>query len=121
MKCRRSIQYSDNHQNIIMCFKKVLLCFRRAILFWKTIAIFLIPILLFPLPILLDNDESKVAYVSLTMALFWCLELIPLPVTALFPVVMFPLMGIMSTKHVTSIYMSDISMNFVGSKYYIIY
>ena len=105
----------DIHKNIIMCFKNILLHFKREFLFWKTIAIFLIPILLLPLPILLNNNESKVAYVSITMALFWCLELIPLPVTALFPVVMFPLMGIMSTKHVTSIYMSDISMNFVGS------
>lgn len=39
-------------------------------------------------------QKFRLAYVILLMAIFWALEIIPLPITALFPVVLFPLLGI---------------------------
>ncbi|XP_073171186.1 solute carrier family 13 member 2 isoform X3 [Lepidochelys kempii] len=45
------------------------------------------------------RQEARCGYVIILMALFWCMEVLPLGVTALFPVVLFPLMNIMdSTK-----------------------
>ena len=84
--------------------------------YWKTIVIVLVPLIMLPLPLIIGNDESKCAYVALIMAIYWGLELLPLAVTALLPVVMFPLMGIMSTKDVTLNYMRDTCMMFMGSK-----
>jgi len=39
------------------------------------------------------------------MATFWVVEVMPVAVTALLPVVMFPWLGIMETKHVCRNYL----------------
>ena len=44
------------------------------------------------------------------------LELLPLPVTALIPVAVFPLLGIMSTNEVSMCYMKDTCMLYLGGK-----
>uniref|UniRef100_A0A8C0QPT8 Solute carrier family 13 member 2 n=1 Tax=Chelonoidis abingdonii TaxID=106734 RepID=A0A8C0QPT8_CHEAB len=48
------------------------------------------------------------------MALFWCMEVLPLGVTALFPVVLFPLMNIMDSTKVCMEYLQDSNMLFIG-------
>ncbi|XP_030009288.1 solute carrier family 13 member 2 [Sphaeramia orbicularis] len=48
------------------------------------------------------------------MALYWCTECMPLAVTALLPVVLFPMMGIMKASVVSVEYLKDSNMLFIG-------
>uniref|UniRef100_A0A672G279 Solute carrier family 13 member 2 n=1 Tax=Salarias fasciatus TaxID=181472 RepID=A0A672G279_SALFA len=54
---------------------------------------------------------SRCGYAIALMALYWCTECMPLAVTALLPVVLFPMMGIMT---VSIEYLKDTNMLFVG-------
>jgi len=48
------------------------------------------------------------------MAVWWVTEAIPIPATALLPVVLFPLLGIMKGKTVAPIYFNHIILLFIG-------
>ena len=91
--------------------------FQDFLVYWKTLAIIFIPAVLLPMLFVGDasDDRYKVAYVAVIMASFWVLELLPLAATALLPVAMFPIMGVMSTSDVTENYMTETGMNFFAS------
>uniref|UniRef100_A0A452U6K8 Solute carrier family 13 member 2 n=1 Tax=Ursus maritimus TaxID=29073 RepID=A0A452U6K8_URSMA len=59
-------------------------------------------------------QESYCAYSIILMALFWCTEALPLAVTALFPIVLYPMMGIMDASEVCVEYFKDSNILFVG-------
>lgn len=48
-------------------------------------------------------QEAKCGYAIILMALYWCTECIPLAVTALLPVILFPMMGILKSTEVPSL------------------
>ena len=88
---------------------------------WKVILTFLFPVLLLPLPILWPGSVSRCLYVLSLMGSYWSvsshllpslshlnsgvrlLELLPISATSLIPVVLFPLLGIMTTAQVSEI------------------
>ncbi|KAG5327407.1 INDY1 protein, partial [Acromyrmex heyeri] len=57
----------------------------------------------------------KCLYIIALMAMFWVTEVLPLPITGMIPVILYPLMGIMSTNETCLCYMNDTTMMFLGS------
>ena len=57
---------------------------------------------------------TRAAAVALLMAVWWITEAIPIPATALLPVALFPLLGIMKGKAVAPIYFNHIIFLFIG-------
>lgn len=80
----------------------------------RYIILFATPFLLAPLPAFIGTSESRCAYVVMLMAVYWFSEAIPVGVTALIPVVLFPVLGIMDTNSTTMLYMKDTNMLFIG-------
>jgi len=65
----------------------------------------------------MDPAHPEVAYtaaVAILMAAWWMTEIIPLAVTALIPVALFPLLGIMNGKAVSSVYFNHLIFLFIG-------
>ena len=52
--------------------------------------------------------------IALLMAIWWITEIIPLAVTALLPVVLFPLFGVMNGRDVSSTYFNHVIFLFIG-------
>jgi hypothetical protein len=109
------------------CKMKLSSVIRRCLFFWRSILVVLLPLVLLPLAVVPQEEDdgesttlaasattSKCAYVGLLMAFSWMMELLPLAVTALIPVALFPIMGIMTTKDVSMQYMTGTCMLFVG-------
>ncbi|KAM4726614.1 solute carrier family 13 member 2 [Anableps anableps] len=78
------------------------------------IIIVVTPLALLPLPLIIPTSEAKCGYTIILMALYWCTECMPLAVTALLPVVLFPMMGIMKAGDVSIEYLKDSNMLFMG-------
>uniref|UniRef100_A0A8D3BV44 Solute carrier family 13 member 2 n=1 Tax=Scophthalmus maximus TaxID=52904 RepID=A0A8D3BV44_SCOMX len=78
------------------------------------IIITITPLLLLPLPLSIPSSQARCGYAIILMALYWCTECMPLAVTALLPVVLFPMMGIMTAGAVSVEYLKDSNMLFIG-------
>jgi sodium-dependent dicarboxylate transporter 2/3/5 len=71
-------------------------------------------ILLLPLPQGMGADARAVAAVTLLMALWWISEALPMAATALLPIVLFPLLGVMDTAATTHSYANHLIYLFLG-------
>ncbi|MDH5736359.1 MAG: SLC13 family permease, partial [Gammaproteobacteria bacterium] len=70
--------------------------------------------LLLPQPEGMPPFAMQVAAVAVLMATYWISEAIPLAATALLPIALFPLLGVMPTSKVTAAYASHLIYLFMG-------
>ncbi len=65
----------------------------------------------------LEPGKPAVTYtfaIAILMAIWWITEVVPLAITALLPVVLFPLFGVMNGKDVSSTYFNHVIFLFIG-------
>ncbi|KAK9887061.1 hypothetical protein WA026_019996 [Henosepilachna vigintioctopunctata] len=96
----------------IMSFVKSLLLGIK--IYWKAIFSIVWPIILLPLLLVDDSIPKRCLYVVLLMAGFWITETIHHTIVSIFPIVLFPLLNIMSTEEACRSYMADATMMFVS-------
>jgi sodium-dependent dicarboxylate transporter 2/3/5 len=85
----------------------------------KIVGLWLGPVLAVGVLLLADltpgnPTTTRMAAVALWMAAWWITEAVPLAVTALLPVVLYPLLGIMAGKAVAPLYFNSIIFLFLG-------
>ncbi|GMT35686.1 hypothetical protein PFISCL1PPCAC_26983, partial [Pristionchus fissidentatus] len=84
--------------------------------FHETFVILAVPIFSAFL-LLMDNEDEvkfKCLYVVVIMSLYWVFEVLPLAITALIPMVLFPALGIMKSDAVAKTYLPDTGFLFIG-------
>ena len=70
--------------------------------------------LLMPQPEGLSEQGMTVAGIAVLMAIWWITEAIPIPATALIPIVLYPLLDIMAPADVTQSYAHHLIFLFMG-------
>ncbi|CAF1091422.1 unnamed protein product [Brachionus calyciflorus] len=80
----------------------------------KLVLLIVIPTLASVIPIMFQNKQANCAFVVIIMSLYWITECLPIAITSLIPIVLFPVFGIMSSKNVTRTYFQDIILLFYG-------
>ena len=66
------------------------------------------------LPWLYTLQAGWAAYAIAIIAVYWVTEAVPLAVTALLPLVLFPAVGVLSARDTAANYLNDTNMLFVG-------
>lgn len=85
----------------------------------KTIGMVGVPLAVISLLLFVDlspghPEVTRMAAVAFLMAGWWITEAIPIPATALLPVALFPLLGILDGKQTASYYFNDTIFLFIG-------
>ncbi|CAG9815026.1 unnamed protein product [Phaedon cochleariae] len=83
-------------------------------IYWKSLFVLIYPLVLLPLFLTNNTTAFRCLYVVCLMAGFWVFEVLPLAITALLPMVFFPLMGIMDSEKTSLCYLKETNMMFVG-------
>ncbi|MEO1998040.1 MAG: SLC13 family permease [Planctomycetaceae bacterium] len=71
-------------------------------------------VLLSPTPSGMTSEAQRLAAVTLLMAVLWLTQALPVAVTSLVPLVLFPLLGIQSAKSVSQAYVNQYVFLFLG-------
>lgn len=84
----------------------------------KAIGFILAPLLFIYIILFVNLDDKPVlSYtlaIAILMAIWWVTEVVPLAITALLPIVLFPAFGIMNGKEVSMAYVNHIIFLFIG-------
>ncbi len=86
---------------------------------WRKVLFIIAPFIAFYIIFFTQLDSQNPAVsntlaVAVWMALWWVSEIIPLAITSLLPIALFPLLGIMNGKAVSSTYFNHVIFLFIG-------
>ncbi|XP_078495307.1 solute carrier family 13 member 2-like isoform X2 [Ciona intestinalis] len=92
-----------------MNFRKIL---SIAWIYRNSLIIVITPLLLLPLKLRLQ--VASCAFGLCVMAVYWTTEACPLAVTSLLPIILFPMLGVISADNISMMYTRQINFLFVG-------
>ncbi|XP_048406447.1 Na(+)/dicarboxylate cotransporter 3-like [Stegostoma tigrinum] len=76
--------------------------------------IVLAPLVFLPVVFILPPKEGKCLYLILIIATFWCTEALPLTITSLLPVSLFPIFGVLPSSKTCPLYFLETNVFFFG-------
>ncbi|VEN39018.1 unnamed protein product [Callosobruchus maculatus] len=91
-----------------------MLLFNAIKIYWRTIFVIIYPLSLLPIFLMNNTTAMRCMFVVLLMSGYWVSEALPLAVTSLIPMVLFPLMGVLDSDKVSLCYLKETNMMFVG-------
>ncbi|MDR2401369.1 MAG: anion permease, partial [Deferribacteraceae bacterium] len=77
-------------------------------------ALLFIIMLLLPVPDGMKPEAWSVAAVTALMAVWWITEAIPIPATALLPILLYPALGVLKPSQATTAYANEVVYLFIG-------
>ncbi|XP_019492462.1 PREDICTED: solute carrier family 13 member 3 [Hipposideros armiger] len=80
----------------------------------RLLVLLVTPLALLPVVFALPSKEGRCLFVILLMAVYWCTEALPLSVTALLPIILFPFLGILPSSKVCPQYFLDTNFLFLS-------
>ncbi|KAK3796741.1 hypothetical protein RRG08_047354 [Elysia crispata] len=80
---------------------------KQALLVRKTLIIIIVPLAALPILFIDGSKEMACLYGVIITGSMWITEALPIPVTALFPVVLFPILGVLPSQKAASSYIKD--------------
>nr|KAF6472477.1 solute carrier family 13 member 3 [Molossus molossus] len=80
----------------------------------RLLVLLLTPLALLPVVFALPPKEGRCLFVILLMAVYWCTEALPLSVTAMLPITLFPVLGILKSSVVCPQYFLDTNFLFLS-------
>lgn len=93
-------------------------CCRRinkfAVVYWRELVVILGPVLAAAVFAIDTTPAYRCMYVVLIMSMYWVTEAIPLPVTSMLPMVLFPVLGVLDTDRTCMMYMKETMLMFIG-------
>ncbi|CAF3438039.1 unnamed protein product [Rotaria socialis] len=82
---------------------------------WRFLIVLLTPLVFLPIPLIGKSSQARCGYIVIILTIYWVFEAIPLPVTSLLPLALFPMAGILTAERVAPHYFKDIITLFFGS------
>ncbi|XP_058830398.1 protein I'm not dead yet [Topomyia yanbarensis] len=82
--------------------------------YWRALLVVLAPIIAAGVFFIDTSPAYRCMYVVLIMSMYWVTEALPLPITSMLPIVLFPVLGVLSTDRTTMMYMKETMLMFIG-------
>uniref|UniRef100_A0A2M4BIC4 Putative na+/dicarboxylate na+/tricarboxylate and phosphate transporter n=1 Tax=Anopheles marajoara TaxID=58244 RepID=A0A2M4BIC4_9DIPT len=82
--------------------------------YWRSMVVIVAPMIA-ALVFLIDTTPAyRCMFVVVLMSLYWVTEALPLPVTSMLPIVLFPVLGVLETDRTCMMYMKETMLMFIG-------
>ncbi|CAF3546110.1 unnamed protein product [Rotaria sordida] len=82
---------------------------------WRLLIVLLTPLIFLPIPLVGKSSQARCGFIVIILTIYWVFEALPLPVTSLLPLALFPMAGILTADRVAPHYFKDIITLFFGS------
>ncbi|XP_059611185.1 protein I'm not dead yet-like [Phlebotomus argentipes] len=82
--------------------------------YWRSLVVVFTPFLLLPVFLLNEGLAYRCMFVVLLMSVYWVTEALPVAITAMMPMVLFPIMGVLETDRTCMMYLKETVVMLIG-------